>query len=128
MYHLMLCDEFDAQRALQIGLVQEVVPYGRHIERGMELTHAIAKNAPLGLRAMKQDCAALHRGGRGCGDRGDSCGPRARAEQRGREGRHPLFRRASRCAPHRPLIWLSSRWPATKCAAPVRAPWREDRT
>jgi len=54
MYHLMLCDEFDAQRALQIGLVQEVVPYGKHIERGMELAHAIAKNAPLGLRAMKQ--------------------------------------------------------------------------
>jgi hypothetical protein len=26
MYHLMLCDEFDAQRALQIALVQEVVP------------------------------------------------------------------------------------------------------
>jgi enoyl-CoA hydratase/carnithine racemase len=54
MYHLMLCDEFDAQRALQIGLVQEVVPYGKHIERGMELAHAIAKNAPLGLRAMKE--------------------------------------------------------------------------
>ncbi len=54
MYHLMLCDEFDAQRALQIGLVQEVVPYGRHIERGMEIAQAIAKNAPLGVRAMKE--------------------------------------------------------------------------
>ncbi len=53
MYHLMLCDEFDAERAREIGLVQEVVPYGRHIERGMELAHAICKNAPLGLRAMK---------------------------------------------------------------------------
>jgi enoyl-CoA hydratase/carnithine racemase len=54
MYHLMLCDEFDAQRALQIGLVQEVVPYGKHIDRAMEIAHAIAKNAPLGLRAMKE--------------------------------------------------------------------------
>jgi enoyl-CoA hydratase/carnithine racemase len=54
MYHLMLCDEFDAQRAREIGLVQEVVPYGKHIERGMELAHAIAKNAPLGIRATKQ--------------------------------------------------------------------------
>ena len=42
MYHLMLCDEFDAQRALQIGLVQEVVPYGKHIDRGMEIAQAIA--------------------------------------------------------------------------------------
>ena len=54
MYPLMLCDEFDAQRALQIGLVQEVVPYGKHIERGMEVAHAITRNAPLGLRAMKE--------------------------------------------------------------------------
>jgi enoyl-CoA hydratase/carnithine racemase len=54
MYHLMLCDEFDARRAKEIGLVQEVVPYGAHIERGMEIAHTIAKNAPLGLRAMKQ--------------------------------------------------------------------------
>ncbi len=54
MYHLMLCDEFDAKRALDLGLVQEVVPFGKHVERGMELAHQIAKNAPLGLRAMKE--------------------------------------------------------------------------
>lgn len=54
MYHLMLCDEFDAQRALQLGLVQEVVPFGKHVERGMELAQRVAKNAPLGLRAMKE--------------------------------------------------------------------------
>jgi enoyl-CoA hydratase/carnithine racemase len=54
MYHLMLCDEFDAQRAREIGLVQEVVPHGTQVERGMELARAICKNAPLGLRAMKR--------------------------------------------------------------------------
>lgn len=54
MYHLMLCDEFDAARALQIGLVQEVVPFGRHIERGMEVARLIAANAPLGLQVMKE--------------------------------------------------------------------------
>ncbi|HJQ60837.1 MAG TPA: crotonase/enoyl-CoA hydratase family protein [Vineibacter sp.] len=57
MYHLMLCDEFDAARALQIGLVQEVVPFGRHVERGLEVARLIAANAPLGLQAMK---AAAH--------------------------------------------------------------------
>jgi enoyl-CoA hydratase len=53
MYHLMLCDEFGAQRALEIGLVQEVVPAGRQIERALEIANAIAKNAPRGIRAMK---------------------------------------------------------------------------
>jgi len=54
MYHLMLCDEFDAQRALQIGLVQEVVPAGQQIERAVEIARRISRNAPLGLRAMKE--------------------------------------------------------------------------
>jgi enoyl-CoA hydratase len=54
MYHLMLCDEFDAQRALQIGLVQEVVPAGRQVERALEIAHRIARNAPIGVRAMKE--------------------------------------------------------------------------
>jgi enoyl-CoA hydratase len=53
MYHLMLCDEFDAKRALQIGLVQEVVPFGKQIERAIEIAQLIAINAPLGIRATK---------------------------------------------------------------------------
>ena len=51
MYHLMLCDEFDAQRALQIGLVQEVVPAGQQVERAIEIAQRIARNAPLGICA-----------------------------------------------------------------------------
>lgn len=58
MYHLLLCDEFDAHRALQLGFVQEVVPYGQHLDRAMELATAISKNAPLGLRVMKQAAQA----------------------------------------------------------------------
>ena len=54
MYHLMLCDEFGADRALQIGLVQEVVPHGRQVARAIEVAHLIAKNAPLGIRVMKE--------------------------------------------------------------------------
>ena len=54
MYHLMLCDEFDAARALQIGLVQEVVPAGQQVARAVEIAHLIARNAPLGIRAMKE--------------------------------------------------------------------------
>jgi enoyl-CoA hydratase len=53
MYHLFLCDEFDAKRALEIGFVQEVLPFGEHKERAMEIARLICKNAPIGLRATK---------------------------------------------------------------------------
>lgn len=54
MYHLLLCDEFNAERALKIGLVQEVVPAGRQVERAMELGRLIAQNAPLGVQVTKE--------------------------------------------------------------------------
>src|SRR5215471_21787495 len=54
MYHLFLCDEFDAQRAYKIGLVQEVVPVGRQVERAMELAQLIARNAPIGIQITKE--------------------------------------------------------------------------
>lgn len=53
MYHLFLCDKFDAAEALRIGFVQEVVPYGQHIDRAMELAREICKNALIGIRATK---------------------------------------------------------------------------
>lgn len=53
MYHLLLCDEFNAERALKIGLVQEVVPAGQQTVRAMEIAGLIAANAPLGIQATK---------------------------------------------------------------------------
>lgn len=57
MYHLLLCDEFDAARAHRIGLVQEVVPHGTQADRALELARLIAQNAPIGIQATK---AAAH--------------------------------------------------------------------
>jgi len=54
MYHLMLCDEFSADEAYRIGLVQEVVPAGRQIERAMEVAQIISRNAPLGIQVTKE--------------------------------------------------------------------------
>jgi enoyl-CoA hydratase len=54
MYHLFLCDEFGADRAYKIGLVQEVVPAGQQIERAMALAEIITKNAPLGIQVTKE--------------------------------------------------------------------------
>jgi enoyl-CoA hydratase len=53
MYHLFLCDEFNAERAYKIGLVQEIVSTGQQVERAMELAQLIAKNAPLGIQVTK---------------------------------------------------------------------------
>jgi enoyl-CoA hydratase len=65
MYHLMLCDEFDAERALRIGLVQEVVPAGQQVARAMEIARRIARNAPIGLRAMKEAALKYIQAGEG---------------------------------------------------------------
>jgi len=54
MYHLMLCDEFGAEEAYRIGLVQEVTPAGRQVERAMEIARLIAANAPLGIQVTKE--------------------------------------------------------------------------
>jgi enoyl-CoA hydratase/carnithine racemase len=59
MYHLLLCDEFNADEALRIGLVQEVVPLGRQVERAMELAELITKNAPLGIQVTKKAARAF---------------------------------------------------------------------
>mgnify|MGYP000206371830 CR=1 FL=1 len=58
MYHLMLCDEFNAQRALKVGLVQEVVSAGRQVERAMEIARLITQNAPLGIQVTKEAALA----------------------------------------------------------------------
>jgi enoyl-CoA hydratase/carnithine racemase len=54
MYHLLLCDEFGAEEAYRIGLVQEVTPAGRQVERAMEIARVIAANAPLGVQITKE--------------------------------------------------------------------------
>lgn len=53
MYHLMLCDEFGAERALKVGLVQEVVSAGKQGDRAVEIAKLITQNAPLGVQATK---------------------------------------------------------------------------
>ncbi|MCK1654268.1 crotonase/enoyl-CoA hydratase family protein [Bradyrhizobium sp. 149] len=63
MYHLFLCDEFSAERAHTIGLVQEVVPAGEQVERAMALAAIIARNAPLGLQVTKEAAAKYIEGG-----------------------------------------------------------------
>src|SRR5262249_25825699 len=51
MRWLLTGDEFDAAEALRLGLVQEVVPHGRQLERAVALAEVIAAQAPLGVYA-----------------------------------------------------------------------------
>ncbi len=51
MRWLLTGDEFSAAEAHRIGLVQEVVPLGQHVERAIAIAETIAKQAPLGVAA-----------------------------------------------------------------------------
>ncbi len=51
MRYLLTADEFGAEEAMRIGLVQEVVPAGRQLERATEIARVIAAQAPLGVQA-----------------------------------------------------------------------------
>lgn len=53
MYHLLTSDEFDAQEAYRIGLVQEVVPVGQELGRAIEIAERIADCAPLAVQETK---------------------------------------------------------------------------
>lgn len=50
MRWLLTGDEFDAQEALRIGLVQEVTDTGKQLDRAIELGQRIASQAPLGVQ------------------------------------------------------------------------------
>lgn len=51
MRWLLTGDEFDAAEAHRIGLVQEVVPAGKQLERAIAIAETIAAQAPLGVKA-----------------------------------------------------------------------------
>ncbi len=51
MRFLLTGEQFGADEALRIGLVQEVVPVGEHVERARQIAQLIAAQAPLGVQA-----------------------------------------------------------------------------
>ena len=50
MRWILTGEEFGAQEALRIGLVQEVVPAGEQLDRAVQLAHLVAAQAPLGVQ------------------------------------------------------------------------------
>ena len=50
MYHLLRADEFGADEAFRIGLVQEIVEPGRQRDRAIELARELLHCSPTALR------------------------------------------------------------------------------
>ena len=51
MRFLLTAEEFHADEAHRIGLVQEIVMPGQHVTRAVQLAQLIAKQAPIGVQA-----------------------------------------------------------------------------
>ena len=52
MKYMLTGDTFNADEALRIGLVQEVVPAGTQVERALKLAAQVAAQAPLAISAL----------------------------------------------------------------------------
>lgn len=59
--YLLTAERFDAATALDAGLVTEVVPVGRQLERAREVAALIAANAPLAVQAALAASRAAER-------------------------------------------------------------------
>lgn len=63
MRYLLTGDELDAQEALRIGLVQEVVPPEQLMPRALELAERVAAQAPLAVQATLRNARLANEGG-----------------------------------------------------------------
>ena len=63
MRYLLTGDEFDAQTALRLGFIQEIVEPGRQKDRAVELARVIAAQAPLAVRATIENARIALREG-----------------------------------------------------------------
>lgn len=51
---ILLARIIDAERAYNVGLINEVVPPGQHVDRALELARELAPMAPLVLKLLKR--------------------------------------------------------------------------
>ncbi len=51
MRYLLTADEFSAEEAFRMGLVQEVTEKGQQFDKALEIAQTVAKQAPLGVQA-----------------------------------------------------------------------------
>jgi enoyl-CoA hydratase len=68
MRWVLTCEEFDAQEAHRIGLVQQVVADGEHLTRALELAEVIASRAPLVVQMILSNARRAMREGQGAAE------------------------------------------------------------
>jgi len=94
MRFLLTAEEFGAAEAFRIGLVQEVVSAGSHVQRASELAHLIARQAPLAVQATLASArAGLGGGPRAARDCIESLLPGILGSQDAAEGLHSFVER-----------------------------------
>jgi enoyl-CoA hydratase/carnithine racemase len=62
--YLLTAEGFDVETAFRLGLISEIVPTGKHLERAIELAKIIASNAPLAVQASIASARAAERASR----------------------------------------------------------------
>jgi enoyl-CoA hydratase len=62
--YLLTAEKFDAREAFRLGLVCEVVPAGKQLDRAVELATVIAGNAPVAVRTALASARAGERAAR----------------------------------------------------------------
>jgi enoyl-CoA hydratase len=63
MRWMLTAEDFDAEEARRIGIVQEIAPDGAHLARVTELARTIARQAPLAVRATLANARLASRAG-----------------------------------------------------------------
>lgn len=63
MRWMLTADTFDANEAHRIGIVQEVVSAGEHVDRAIAIAQTIARQAPLGVQATLRNARLAVREG-----------------------------------------------------------------
>ena len=51
MRYILTSEEWGTEEEYRLGLVQELTPPGKQLDRALEFADTIATNAPLGVRA-----------------------------------------------------------------------------
>ena len=67
MRFLLTGEEFGAEEALRIGLVQEITPVGGDTQRAIEIAELIAKQAPLGVYGTLANARVVRESGEAAG-------------------------------------------------------------
>lgn len=92
MRYMLAGDTFDAEQALRLGLVQEVVAPGEHLDAAIALAERVAASAPLAVKAcLKNARVFLEHGKQACLDQMVESGRELVTTEDAQEGMLSLF-------------------------------------